>query len=113
MAFGAQILTQSGMVDVFNIPAFQLIHRSNYTVSTGDQNSISLSLNWGSLTGNRFFVLTCYLTNLVGDYSPLVSTNTSPYVTGTLNSISVLLGMSHRIASPGTGNVVEVWGVKI
>lgn len=114
MAYGFQILTQTGMVDIFNIPAFQLLHRSSYTMSRLEQRSVDLTLNWRSLTAPCTFILTCSCAD--NDLlTAMASTNTSP--TSRPTTLPVLLGLRDTVIAPSYPPnslvTVEVWGIKV
>ena len=116
MPYGFQILTQSGMADIFEVPAFQLLHRSVHNLTLLDQRTVTLTLDWKSLVAPCTFIMTCSCTRL-DLFIPMASTNTSPNTRPT--SISCLLGLFKLDAgspAPPVNNsdiTVEVWGIKI
>ena len=115
MPYGFQILTQSGMQDIFNVPAFQLLHRSVHNLAILEQRSVNLTLDWKSLVAPCTFVLTCYCTR--NDiFTSMASTNTAPNTRPA--TISVLLGLRETNVGPpppvnNSDITVEVWGIKV
>ena len=103
------------MVDIFEVPAFQLLHRSVHNLTILEQRTVTLSLDWKSLVAPCTFIMTC---SCARDdlFTSMASTNTAPETRPT--SISVLLGLRETNVGPpppvNNSNItVEVWGIKI